>query len=101
MSFEPKNVLITGGAGFIGANFGRHWLANTREGAVVVFDALTYAGNIDNLTGLDGTPRDVFGKGDICNEATVRALLEHHCIDTVVHFAAESHVDRSILGPDD
>jgi dTDP-glucose 4,6-dehydratase len=101
MSFEPRNVLITGGAGFIGANFVRHWLANTREGRVVVFDALTYAGNIDNLAGLDRDPRYVFVKGDICDEATVRTLLEQHQIDTVVHFAAESHVDRSILGPDD
>jgi dTDP-glucose 4,6-dehydratase len=101
MTFEPRNVFITGGAGFIGANFVRHWLANAREGRVVVFDALTYAGNIDNLAGLDADPRYVFVKGDICDEATVRALLEQHRIDTVVHFAAESHVDRSILGPDD
>jgi len=101
MSFEPRNVLITGGAGFIGTNFVRHWLANTREGRVVVFDALTYAGNIDNLAGLDRDPRYVFVKGDICDETTVRTLLEHHQIDTIVHFAAESHVDRSILGPDD
>jgi len=101
MAFEPRNVFITGGAGFIGANFVRHWLANSQEGRVVVFDALTYAGNIDNLAGLDTDPRYVFVKGDICDEATVRALLEQHRIDTVVHFAAESHVDRSILGPDD
>jgi dTDP-glucose 4,6-dehydratase len=101
MSFEPRNVFITGGAGFIGANFVRHWLGRAREGRVVVFDALTYAGNIDNLAGLDEDPRYVFVKGDICDEAAVRALLERHHIDTVVHFAAESHVDRSILGPDD
>jgi dTDP-glucose 4,6-dehydratase len=101
MSFEPHNLFITGGAGFIGANFVRHWLANSQEGRVVVFDALTYAGNIDNLAGLERDPRYVFVKGDICDEATVRALLEQHHIDTVVHFAAESHVDRSILGPDD
>ncbi|HMA00536.1 MAG TPA: GDP-mannose 4,6-dehydratase, partial [Steroidobacteraceae bacterium] len=101
MNFEPRNVFITGGAGFIGTNFVRHWLENTQEGRVVVFDALTYAGNIKNLAGLDKDPRYVFVKGDICDEATVRALLEHHHIDTVVHFAAESHVDRSILGPDD
>src|SRR6202789_2184146 len=101
MSFEPRNLFITGGAGFIGANFVRHWLANSREGRVVVFDALTNAGNIDNLAGLDGNPRYLFVKGDICDETTARALLEQHRIDTVVHFAAESHVDRSILGPDD
>jgi dTDP-glucose 4,6-dehydratase len=101
MSFEPRNVFITGGAGFIGANFVRHWLGNSKEGRVVVLDALTYAGNIDNLAGLDKDPRYVFVKGDICDEPAVRALLEQHHIDTVVHFAAESHVDRSILGPDD
>ena len=101
MSFEPRNLFITGGAGFIGANFVRHWLANSRVGRVVVFDALTYAGNIENLAGLDGNPRYAFIKGDICDEAVVRTLLETHRIDTLVHFAAESHVDRSILGPDD
>ena len=79
----------------------RHWLARGGEGRVVVFDALTYAGNIENLAGLDKNARYVFVKGDICDEATVRALLEQHHIDSVVHFAAESHVDRSILGPDD
>jgi dTDP-glucose 4,6-dehydratase len=101
MSFEPRNLFITGGAGFIGTNFVRHWLANSRAGRVVVFDALTYAGNIDNLAGLEADPRFVFVEGDICDEATVRTLFETHHIDTVVHFAAESHVDRSILGPDD
>src|SRR5467141_86363 len=101
MTVEPRNGFITGGAGFIGANFVRHWLANAREGRVVVFDALTYAGNIDNLAGLDNDPRYVFVKGDICDEAAVRGLLDRHQIDTIVHFAAESHVDRSILGPDE
>ena len=101
MTFEPRNVFITGGAGFIGANFVRHWLSKTQEGRMVVFDALTYAGHIENLVGLDKEPRYVFVKGDICDESKVRALLEQHRIDTVVHFAAESHVDRSILGPDD
>jgi dTDP-glucose 4,6-dehydratase len=101
MNFEPHNVFITGGAGFIGSNFVHHWLTNTREGRVVVFDALTYAGNIDNLSGIASDPRYVFIKGDICDETNVRTLLERHQIDTIVHFAAESHVDRSILGPDD
>src|SRR6202521_1439383 len=101
MNFEPRNVFITGGAGFIGSNFVHHWLANTREGRVVVFDALTYAGNLDSLADIAGNPRYLFVKGDICDEANVRALLEQHQIDTLVHFAAESHVDRSILGPDD
>jgi dTDP-glucose 4,6-dehydratase len=101
MSFQPLNVLITGGAGFIGSNFVRRWLANSAAGRVVVFDALTYAGNIESLAGLDRNPRYRFVQGDICDEAAVRALLEQHRIDTLVHFAAESHVDRSILGPDD
>lgn len=101
MSFEPHNVLVTGGAGFIGANFVRHWLASARHGAIVVLDALTYAGNPANLAGLERDPRYAFIHGDICDEAVVREALERHGIDTVVHFAAESHVDRSILGPDD
>jgi dTDP-glucose 4,6-dehydratase len=101
MNFEPRNIFITGGAGFIGSNFVHHWLANTSEGRVVVFDALTYAGNIDNLAGAKNNPRYVFVRGDICDESAVRALLEQHQIDTLAHFAAESHVDRSILGPDD
>jgi len=101
MNFEPHNVLITGGAGFIGANFVRHWLAGSQSGKVVVLDALTYAGNIDNLAGLETDPRYVFVRGDICDESKVRELFDTFQIDTVVHFAAESHVDRSILGPDD
>jgi dTDP-glucose 4,6-dehydratase len=101
MNFVPRNLFITGGAGFIGTNFVRHWLANTQEGRVIVFDALTYAGNIENLAGLDRNPRYEFVRGDICDEAAVRTLLAQFQIDTVVHFAAESHVDRSILGPDD
>jgi dTDP-glucose 4,6-dehydratase len=101
MNFEPRNLFITGGAGFIGSNFVHHWLANTREGHVIVFDALTYAGNIDNLSDVMSNPRYLFIKGDICDEANVRGLLAQHEIDTLVHFAAESHVDRSILGPDD
>jgi dTDP-glucose 4,6-dehydratase len=107
MSFVPHNLLVTGGAGFIGANFVRHWLAApqdghaVRTGRVVVYDALTYAGNLDNLAGLDRDPRFQFVRGDICDESAVRALMEQYQIDTLVHFAAESHVDRSILGPDD
>lgn len=101
MTFAPNNVLITGGAGFIGTNFVRHWLESTNAGKVVVFDALTYAGKIENLTGLERNPRYVFVHGDICDEGAVRAVLEQYHIDTLVHFAAESHVDRSILGPDD
>jgi dTDP-glucose 4,6-dehydratase len=101
MRFEANNLFVTGGAGFIGSNFVHHWLKLGGSGRLVVFDALTYAGNIDNLAGLEADPRYVFERGDICDEARVRALLERYAIDTIVNFAAESHVDRSILGPDD
>jgi dTDP-glucose 4,6-dehydratase len=101
MSYEPRNVCITGGAGFIGANFVRHWLGRAGEGRVVVLDALTYAGNPENLKGLERDPRYAFVREDICNEDAVRETMEQFQIDTLVHFAAESHVDRSILGPDD
>ncbi|MDP9065176.1 MAG: dTDP-glucose 4,6-dehydratase [Pseudomonadota bacterium] len=101
MTFEPLNVLITGGAGFIGANFVRHWLSSTERGKVVVLDALTYAGKLENLAGLELNPRYVFVRADICNEDAVRQAVAEHEIDTLVHFAAESHVDRSILGPDE
>jgi dTDP-glucose 4,6-dehydratase len=101
MNYEPHNLLITGGAGFIGANFVRHWMARGMDGRVIVFDALTYAGNLENLSGLEHDPRYLFVRGDICDEAAVRSVFEAHHIDTVVHFAAESHVDRSILGPDE
>ncbi len=76
MSFAPLNLLVTGGAGFIGTNFVRHWLAKTQEGRVIVFDALTYAGNLDNLSGLERNPRFAFVRGDICDEPTVRALMD-------------------------
>lgn len=101
MNFEPRNLLVTGGAGFIGSNFVHHWLSNWTAGRILVFDALTYAGNIENLSDLRDDPRLTFVRGDICDEATVRALLQQHQIDTLVHFAAETHVDRSILGPDE
>jgi dTDP-glucose 4,6-dehydratase len=100
MKFEPRNLLITGGAGFIGANFVRRWLATPHVGNVVVLDALTYAGNIENLADLERDARYVFVNGDICDEEMVARLLKSYEIDTIVHFAAESHVDRSILGPD-
>ncbi len=101
MNFEPHNLLVTGGAGFIGANFVRHWLSANGAGRVVVLDALTYAGNIENLTDLKADARHVFVRGDICDERQVRELLRQFSIDTLVNFAAESHVDRSILGPDE
>jgi len=90
-------LFVTGGAGFIGSNFARHILTNTDD-SVVVFDALTYAGNRENLTDLEGDPRFSFVHGNICDRDAVRAAMDG--CDQVVHFAAESHVDRSLLDPD-
>jgi len=93
-------ILVTGGAGFIGSNFVLDWLAQSDE-AVVNLDKLTYAGNRANLAALEGDARHVFVHGDIADRACVRALLAHHRPRAIVHFAAESHVDRSIHGPAD
>src|SRR5690606_27818841 len=90
----------TGGAGFIGANFVHYWLARRLEQRLIVLDALTYAGNRQNLAPVLGNERLEFIEGDICDAQLVESLLESRDIDTVVHFAAESHVDRSITGPD-
>ena len=91
-------ILVTGGAGFIGANFILDWVAATGE-AVVNLDALTYAGNLESLAALDGDARHVFVKGDIGDRALLDRLFAEHMPRAVVHFAAESHVDRSIHGP--
>jgi dTDP-glucose 4,6-dehydratase len=91
-------ILVTGGAGFIGSNFVLDWLAQGDE-PVLTLDALTYAGNIDNLRSLDGDRRHVFVRGDICDRPLVERLLGTHRPRAIVHFAAESHVDRSIHGP--
>ncbi|MFT7723290.1 MAG: dTDP-glucose 4,6-dehydratase [Roseateles sp.] len=91
-------ILVTGGAGFIGSNFVLDWLRQSDE-PVVNLDALTYAGNPENLAALDGDARHVFVKGDICDRALVDQLLATHQPRAIVHFAAESHVDRSIHGP--
>ena len=90
-------LFITGGAGFIGSNYVRHVLA-TSDDQVTVFDALTYAGNLENLADVADDPRFTFVKGDICDRSAVAEALPGH--DAVVHFAAESHVDRSLLDPD-
>ncbi len=96
-----RNLLVTGGAGFIGSNFVHYWLRQAPErGRVVVLDALTYAGNEASLATAFSDPRFSFVRGDIRDEALVRDLLVHEAVDTIVHFAAESHVDRSIEGPD-
>ena len=90
------SLLVTGGAGFIGSNFVAHWTAAHPADRVTVLDLLTYAGNRANLDGLKAE----LVVGDIRDEALVAELVDSRAIDTIVHFAAESHVDRSILGPD-
>ncbi|MGN7455631.1 dTDP-glucose 4,6-dehydratase [Paenibacillus pasadenensis] len=93
------NLLVTGGAGFIGSNFIRHMKEEHPEYTIVNLDKLTYAGNLDNLKDLENDANYHFVKGDICNEALVRHLLRNHAIDAIINFAAESHVDRSISDP--
>lgn len=95
-----KNVLVTGGAGFIGSNFVRYMLSKYADIQVVVFDKLTYAGNLDNLEDVSQDMRYKFVRGDITERGAVAGALAANAIDTVVNFAAESHVDRSILDPD-
>lgn len=96
---SPRKVIITGGAGFIGSNFVHYWCQQYPGDRVVVLDALTYAGNRANLASLEGRANLRFVQGDICDRALIDRLLQEETIDTIVHFAAESHVDRSILGP--
>src|SRR5215469_4358345 len=91
-------VLVTGGAGFIGSNFVLHWISRNR-GRVINLDLLTYAGNLGNLASVEGNPDHVFVQGDICDRRLVDQLLAEHRPAAIVHFAAETHVDRSILGP--
>ena len=100
MTNNMKNLLVTGGAGFIGANFVQY-LFNTHDDLnIIVLDALTYAGNINNLNPVKDNENFSFVHGNICDQALVEQLLVKHSVDTLVHFAAESHVDRSITGPD-
>jgi dTDP-glucose 4,6-dehydratase len=91
-------ILVTGGAGFIGSNFVLDWFAQHDE-PVVNFDKLTYAGNLNNLLAIRQRPEHIFVQGDICDTARVEALLSTHRPRAIIHFAAESHVDRSIHGP--
>jgi len=94
------SLLVTGGAGFIGANFVHFWLAREPHDRVVVLDALTYAGNLANLDGVRNRGEFRFVHGNIVDQGLVETLLREEAIDTIVNFAAESHVDRSISGPD-
>ena len=99
MNRQRRRVLVTGGAGFIGSNFVHYWQQQYPTDRLVVLDALTYAGNRANLAELETLPQFRFVQGDICDRTLIDSLLETEQIDTLVHFAAESHVDRSILGP--
>lgn len=90
-------LLVTGGAGFIGSNFILYWLQNHPEDTIINFDKLTYAGNLETLKSVEGQENYRFVQGDICDRAAVDSVMKE--VDTVVHFAAESHVDRSILDP--
>ncbi|NEV64886.1 dTDP-glucose 4,6-dehydratase [Thiorhodococcus minor] len=94
-----RTLLVTGGAGFIGGNF-VHYILDETDARVINLDVLTYAGNLDTLADLRDNPRHVFVQGDIADHALVSRLLAEHEVDAIVNFAAESHVDRSIDGPD-
>jgi dTDP-glucose 4,6-dehydratase len=94
-----RNLLVTGGAGFIGSNF-VHYMLEKYDYRIVVFDQLTYAGRLENLERAQSNPRFAFVQGDIRDLAAVRTALTEHAIDTIVNFAAETHVDRSIMTPD-
>jgi dTDP-glucose 4,6-dehydratase len=98
--FTPSAILVTGGAGFIGANFINHFLPANPDCRVINLDILTYAGNLENLKEVEQNPRYRFVRGDICDTALVSEILATERVDAVVHFAAESHVDRSISGPE-
>jgi dTDP-glucose 4,6-dehydratase len=95
-----KTILVTGGAGFIGSAFVRRMVEKYPDTTIVVLDKLTYAGNLDNLLPVHDAPNYRFERGDIAHRQTVQRVIEHYGVDTIVNFAAETHVDRSILEPD-
>ncbi|WP_129631035.1 dTDP-glucose 4,6-dehydratase [Candidatus Oscillochloris fontis] len=95
-----QNLLVTGGAGFIGSNFVQYMLEKYPSYRIVVYDALTYAGRMENLAQAQGNSQFAFVRGDICDLEAVRAAVDTYQIDTIINFAAETHVDRSILAPD-
>jgi dTDP-glucose 4,6-dehydratase len=92
-----RNILVAGGAGFIGSNFVLYMLGRYPDYRAVVYDKLTYAGNLDNLKSLEGDARYIFVRGDICDAEKVKETVREHGIDTIVNFAAETHVDRSLM----
>lgn len=96
----PKSILVTGAAGFIGSNFVLYWLEQYPNEKIIALDALTYAGNRENLTFVEDNAQFSFVHGDILDTDLIEKLLREEQVDTIVHFAAESHVDRSIHGPD-
>jgi len=98
-NFTPRNILVTGGAGFIGSHFVRYLLRTDKQVRVANLDLLTYAGSLDKLVELCDPERYHFVHGDICDGSLIQSILRDYDIDTIVHFAAESHVDRSITGP--
>jgi dTDP-glucose 4,6-dehydratase len=97
---KNKTILVTGGAGFIGANFIPYFVENNPEYTVINLDKLTYAGDLNNLKELEGNPRYKFIQGDICNRELVEFIFNEYDVRGVIHFAAESHVDNSISGPE-
>jgi dTDP-glucose 4,6-dehydratase len=97
---NAKRLLVTGGAGFIGANFVQYMLGKYPDYFIVVYDKLTYAGNLDNLKPVEKNPRYAFVRGDICDAPIVEQAIREHKIDAIVNFAAETHVDRSIMDAD-
>jgi len=99
MTYRPHTILVTGGAGFIGSNFVRYMIQSDSDVRIVNLDKLTYAGSLNNLKGISNPQQHVFVQGDICDQSLVNKLLHDYEVDTIVHFAAESHVDRSIAGP--
>ncbi|HTY08037.1 MAG TPA: dTDP-glucose 4,6-dehydratase [Candidatus Edwardsbacteria bacterium] len=100
MELDNKTLMVTGGAGFIGSNFVDHMLAKYPDTRIVVYDKLNYRGNLDNLTDAQRSERYTFVKGDICDAAAVGSAIEQHHVGIIVNFAAETHVDRSIMDPD-
>jgi len=100
VNYTPKNILVTGGAGFIGSHFVRYCLKNHQDIHITNVDKLTYAGSMQNLVNLSHPERHHFIQADICDQKRMSKILSDFSIDTIVHFAAESHVDRSISGPE-